>query len=125
MFNGKIESRTMATKLNKTRKTRKGGLTMSNVTRELASTDSKGNPLIITLEAGDYISFRPKGHRTVFTVHAKTVYYMGMANFLIERHQKKMEEYNRKKKAKLKIKKPKSFRIPTDPVTLQILAMKK
>lgn len=114
----------MATPLNKTKMT-KSGLRACNVVRELSCTDIKRRPLICELSLGDEISFRPKGTRVRFSVHLLHVYYMAMNNFLEERYQEKIKEYNRKRSAGIKAKRPKRYRMPQSPTALQALAMKR
>lgn len=115
----------MATQLNKTKFGKGGKLLPCNVTRQLASTDNRGRPLIVELGIGDTITFRSKGKRTKFTMHLSNVYYMAMINHLQERQQEKLKAWKGKKEGGMRTKRPRALRIPTSPDMLQALAMKK
>jgi hypothetical protein len=115
----------MATLLNRTKRTKNGGLAPSNVTRELVSTGHKNRPLICSLEMGDYLTFRAKGTRTKYTIHLKNVYYLAMMKYIQERYEKKLEKYKDRKAAGLRAVRPSKPRlVGVGADTLSALAMK-
>lgn len=100
----------MATKLIKT------------VKRETFSTDRKGKPIIVSLEAGDMISFRTKGKRSEFRIYLG--HCLAMAQLLTwnEQYQQKLKIYNEKKKAGYRnLKKPKRSQAPFNEMYYKIL----
>jgi len=83
-------------------------LLTKDVTREayLAS-DLQGRKLIVTLKGGDMIAFRPKGRKVTYEVPLAACYNMALIYSAHEWYRKRLEEYNRKRKAGLRVRKPK------------------
>lgn len=101
----------MATQLNKTKSTKNGGLKACNVTRELATTDAKGNRLIVTLEMGDYITFRSKGKRRSYSMSLANVYYITIMASIDKQYHERLTKWEKDKKMGLKRRKPKKPRL--------------
>ena len=68
------------------------------VSRQLIRPDRYG-VVVVTLEPGDLISFRNKGKKTSYTVSLHNVRTLALMQFILEEHKRKVEEYNRKRKA--------------------------
>ena len=83
-------------------------LLTKDLTREayLAS-DLQGRKLIVTLRAGDMIAFRPKGRKITYEVPLLACYNMAMIYSANEWYKQKLEVYNRKRKAGLRVRRPK------------------
>lgn len=115
----------MATPLNKTKFTRKGNLKNCNVVRELASTDRKKRPLIVTLEMGDYITFHSKGTRTKFSMPLVNVYYIAIMADVEKRYTVRLAQYNERRKSGRRAVRPKKPRlVGISPEVLHALSMR-
>ena len=87
-------------------------LLSKDIVREcLAATTSEfpGRKLVVTLEAGDMISFRAKGKRYKYSVPLQAVYNMALIYTHHEIHKEKMTEYKMKKKLGTRCRKPKAL----------------
>ena len=87
-------------------------LLTKDIVREcLAATTSEfpGRKLIVTLEAGDMVSFRAKGKRYKYSVPLQAVYNMALIYTHNEIHKEKVKEWKLKKKMGLRCRKPKAL----------------
>ena len=83
-------------------------LLTKNIKRQaLAVTDHVGRPIVVTLEAGDQISFRSAGKRYTYSVSLAAVYNLSIISTVNERHKEKVKEWKEKKKIGLRCRKPK------------------
>lgn len=70
------------------------------VKRELlSSTDRKGRKMIVTLEPGDLLSFRPKGSKRTVSVYLGHCVALAQIMTAETEYQSKLKEYQAKKKA--------------------------
>lgn len=91
----------MATKLNKV------------VRRELVSTDRKGRAIVVTLEPGDILSFRPKGSKRSVSIYAGMAFQLAQLATIEREYNDKMKEYSARKKAGAQfLRKPKKPFVP-------------
>lgn len=83
------------------------------VTRETFSKDSKGRTLLVSLEAGDMLSFRVKAHRNDVSVYLGHCYRLAQILDIDIRYHEALKKYNEKKKAGFKrLKKPRRVMPP-------------
>lgn len=78
---------------------------IKEITREAMSRN--GAPLLVTLCPGDVISFRYKGKRTRFELSIGHALNLAKLITIEKMYQEKLEEYNRKRKAGMRVKRPK------------------
>lgn len=76
------------------------------ITRELASTDQRGNTLVMTLEPGDVLTFRIKGTRQRASVYIGHCFALATIMEMEARYKQRLDAYNAKKKAGAKGLKP-------------------
>jgi hypothetical protein len=74
-------------------------LTKDIVREAYLATDIHGRKLIITLKAGDMLSFRSKGRKISYEVPLAACFNMALIYSANEWHKQKMAEYERKRKA--------------------------
>lgn len=83
---------------------------MKDITREtLAVTNTKGEPQIITLKAGDMLEFRSKGKRLRFEVPLAACYNMALIYTVHQWYKEKMAKYLRDKKDGRRVKRPRQI----------------
>jgi len=87
------------------------------ITRELVGTTAglgkhRAHPLLITLEPGDVISFRPKGTRQVFELPLAHAFRLATLIDETVRYKQAMDTYKEKKKAGYRVRKPKRTAMP-------------
>ncbi len=82
-------------------------LLTKSVKRLTASRDRKGRALVVSLEPGDYLSFRPKGKRKAFTVTINQAYLLAQIVDQNWRYRKAIEAYNEARKAGKRARRPK------------------
>lgn len=91
----------MATKLNK------------KVKRELSAVDRKGRPIIMTIEPGDILTFRPKGLKRSVSVYAGQAFMLAQLMTIEREYSQKLKDYNVQKKAgKQFLRKPRKPFVP-------------
>jgi hypothetical protein len=78
-----------------------------NISREcLAATDPSNRKLIVTLEAGDMIAFRPKGKRTTYKVPLQAVYFLALISTVNENYKERVAKWKDRKKAGERCRRP-------------------
>jgi len=85
-------------------------LLTKDIVREcLAASTSEfpGRKLVVTLEAGDMISFRAKAKRFKYHVPLQAVYNMALIYTHNEIHKEKLDQFKIRKKAGMRCRKPK------------------
>lgn len=82
------------------------------VRRLTRSTDRKGNPLVVSLEPGDIISFRPKGKRRTVSVYAGHCYALAQIVQTESDYKDRMKVYNEKRKYTKGLRRPKRHSLP-------------
>jgi hypothetical protein len=82
-------------------------LLKKDVTRETYSvTDRRGQKVIVTLKAGDMISFRVKGKRTRYEVPLQSVFYLSLIQYLHDQHKEKVKRWKERKSIGQRARKP-------------------
>ena len=85
-------------------------LLLKDIHREtLAVTDMSGRKMIVTLEAGDMLTFRAKGKRFKYTVPIQACYNLALIYTVNQRWKERMRAYNEKRKMGLRTRKPKKL----------------
>ena len=83
---------------------------LKNVRRELTLQEQvgkyRGKNYHVILEVGEYLTFRIKGTRQEFSCHLADALNLAKIRTDISRYKKKYDEYEAKKKAGLRCKKP-------------------
>ncbi|KKL46943.1 hypothetical protein LCGC14_2340540 [marine sediment metagenome] len=82
-------------------------LTKSLNRQTLAVTDHVGRPIVVTLEAGDMISFRARGKRYRYSVSLAAVYNLAIISTVNEHHKERVKVWKEKKKLGIRCRKPK------------------
>lgn len=72
----------------------------------LRSTDHKGSTLVVTLLPGDILDFRSRDRRTHFQTTLQSCYNLAMIQHSVEDYQSRMKEYQNKRDAGIKCRKP-------------------
>ena len=86
---------------------------VKSVSREtLSVTGHKKRKVIVTLEGGDLISFRAKGTRKSYEIYLGHCFVLAQILQANSDYKKKMELYTIKKKAGMRVKKPKKLFLP-------------
>lgn len=87
---------------------------LKNITRQtLAVTNRKGEPVIVTMMAGDILEFRVKGKRMRMQISLAHCFNLAFIMDADSRHRDSVAEYNRKKKLGYKnLRKPKAPFLP-------------
>lgn len=92
------------------------------VKRELRSTDRKGRTLIVTIEPGDILTFKPKGLRRSVSIYIGHAYALAQIMTAEEDYKKAMQTYTLRKKAGAQfLRKPKRSALPFNPVYFKAL----
>lgn len=88
----------------------------------LSSTDRKGRAILVTLEPGDMISFRPKGSKRSVSVYLGHCMSLAQIVTLESEYNAKVKEYQLRKKAGAKgIRRPKKPCLPFGKIYFQAL----
>lgn len=77
------------------------------VKRQLASTDRKGRPLIVSIEPGDIITFRPKGAKRSVSVYMGHCFTLAQIVTIDREYTQKLKRYKDDKALGYKRKRPK------------------
>jgi len=76
------------------------------IKRQLMSTDRKGRPLIVTLEPGDILSFRPKGAKRTTHVHISQCAILAQMLEVNREYEARLTKYKSDRAIGLKRRKP-------------------
>lgn len=97
-----------------------------SVTRQTQRTkDRKGRPLVVTLTAGELLTFRPAGHKRVISVSLGHAFNLAQIFSAQDEYLEKMKRYKQRKKMGQRAKKPKALKLPYSSFYYDALNMKK
>lgn len=91
------------------------------VVREALSTDRKGRTLIVSLEPGDILTFRPKGRKHSVSVYLGHCFMLAQIMDTEHRYKEALEKYNQERKLGLRKRRPKKPTLPFSKVYFQAL----
>jgi hypothetical protein len=83
-------------------------LLTKDIKREtLSVTDLRGQTMVVTLKAGDMLSFRPRGKRKSYEVPLQGCYHMALIFTAHETYKQRLKEYEDKRKLGIRARRPK------------------
>lgn len=82
------------------------------ISRETLSTDRKGRPLVVTLEPGDMITFRPKGNRVSVSVYLGHCMMLAQIIDAEQRYKQAVADYKEAKKLGQRKRRPRKPCLP-------------
>lgn len=99
---------------------------LKSITREtLCVTNRKGEPVMVTLKAGDLLEFRVKNKRMRMEISLAHCFNLAFIMDADHRHREAMAEYTRKKKLGYKgLRKPKTPFLPFNGIYFKAIANK-
>lgn len=95
------------------------------VRREMLASSTIGKyrnrPIVVTIKGGDILEFQIKGTRQRYEVSLHAAYRLAQISTWDSEYQSKLDEYNRKRKAGMKCRRPKRMNFPIDRAIIQSL----